>query len=281
MRVVAWEAVGAVPPKGLVEARLRLHHAAQLVAAVGRSLAPAQADDGHTSLEWRRSPRGLVGQDVPGPVAWRASLWLEELAVVLRVGDTEVGTLGLLGQTRDEAFAWLVTKAKDLGAPAGKLTLAAPYSLPDHALARGGAFEALADGSFAELGHWFANGDAVLRGAAEGWARAAAVRVWPHHFDVGSVLPLGTGGGDDAPSLGIGLSPGDESIAEPYFYVTAWPARASLPELPAGGHWHREGWTGAVLTGSEIVAAGDGAAQAATAYAFLSGTIAALGSAPP
>jgi hypothetical protein len=276
MRLIAWEAVGAVAPTRLVEGRLRLHHAAQLVAAAGRSLVPARPDDGHTSLEWGRKPRGLVGQEVPGPVPWRAMLLPEDLAVVLLAGEEELSRLALAGMTRDEAFAWLVTKAKDLGAPSGKLSLAAPYSLPDHALGQGSAFEALTDGSFAELGRWFANGDSVLRANAEGWPGAAPVRVWPHHFDVGSVLPLRAGSGEDAPSLGIGLSLGDDSIAEPYFYVTAWPARASLPDLPAGGHWHRQGFTGAVLTGSEVVAAGDGAAQVAAAVSFFMGTIAVL-----
>ncbi len=101
------------------------------------------------------------------------------------------------------------------------------------------------------------------------------MRVWPHHFDVGSVLPLGAQQGEDAPSIGIGLSPGDEGIAEPYFYSTLWPApdTESLPPLPAGGRWNRDGWTGAVLTGSAITAAGDGAVQAAEAGAFLTSAV--------
>ncbi len=134
-------------------------------------------------------------------------------------------------------------------------------------------FAAPADGSLVELARWFADGEALLRGVAEGWAGAAPVRVWPHHFDVGSVLPLGPAAGESAPSIGIGLSPGDEGIDEPYLYVTPWPAPETLPELPAGGRWHREGWTGAVLTGSEIVAAGAGEPQVALATAFLTGTV--------
>jgi len=31
--------------------------------------------------------------------------------------------------------------------------------------------------------------------------------------------------------------------------------------LPAGGHWHREGWFGAVLTGTRLLAAADGPAD--------------------
>lgn len=133
-------------------------------------------------------------------------------------------------------------------------------------------------GSSARLARWFADGDAQLRPLAASWPGAAPVRVWPHHFDIGSVLPLGDGHGEDAPSIGAGLSPGDDGIPEPYLYVTPWPAPPAdaLPSLPAGGRWHREGWTGAVLTGGEIVAAGEGTAQAEAARAFLAGMVEAL-----
>jgi hypothetical protein len=102
--------------------------------------------------------------------------------------------------------------------------------------------------------------------------------MWPHHFDVGVVLPLAKGEGGDALSIGAGLSPGDEGIHEPYFCVTPWPPppAESLPDLPAGGRWHREGWIGAALLGSEGVVAGDGEAQAARARAFLARTVEAL-----
>jgi hypothetical protein len=63
-------------------------------------------------------------------------------------------------------------------------------------------------------------------------------------------------------SIGVGMTPGDGNYAEPYWYVSPWPYPTSpqLPDLPAGA-WHTEGWTGAVLTGTDVVAAGDAAAQ--------------------
>jgi hypothetical protein len=221
MMTLGGEPLGKVSPRQLTGARLLLHHAAQLVAAVGRCLVAPRPDDGHTSLEWRAEARALAGQEVPGPRPWRAALRPDGLALAVLARDAEVGRLPLSGRTRAEAFAWIVDRAGALGAP---------------------------------------------------------VRVWPHHVDVGSVLPLGGGHGEGAASIGVGLSPGDEAIAEPYFYVTPWPPPPadSLPELPAGGRWRREGWTGAVLTGSEIVAAGGGAAQAAEASTFLDGTVEAL-----
>jgi hypothetical protein len=82
----------------------------------------------------------------------------------------------------------------------------------------------------------------------------------PHHFDIASVVSLdGTSGGLAARSVGVGLSPGDESYPEPYFYVSPWPYPATRkgPALPAGAHWHTEGFFAAVLTGSKLVDTGD------------------------
>jgi hypothetical protein len=272
MRVVVWEALGAAPPLTLAPERLVLHHAAQLVAAVGRSLVPPRPDDGHTSLEWVAG--ALVGQEVAGPRPWAAALRPSDLSLVVVAAGVEAGRLALAVRTRDEAFEWLRGIAEGLGVPSGRLKFDAPYKIPDHPIAAGAPFPAPTRNT-AELARWFADGSALLRGIASQQPDAAPVRVWPHHFDAGSVLPLGAPYRGESPSIGIGLSPGDEGIAEPYFYATLWPGPDpdSLPPLPAGGRWQREGWTGAVLTGSEIVAAGDGAGQAAAASAFLTSAI--------
>ena len=259
-------------PQALGEARLVLHHAAQLVAAVGRGLVPPRPDDGHTSLEWLGAVRALAGQTVDGPRPWRAALRPDDLVLaVLTDGSSRELPLG--GRTRAEASRWLAREAGAAGAPTGTLRFEAPYALPPTAVADGAAFPAGPDDARAELARWLANADGLLRAAAGAWPGAAPVRVWPHHFDVGSVLPLVAGAGEEGPSIGIGLSPADEGIKEPYWYVTLWPRPTGpLPALPAG-HWHTEGWTGALLTGSELVAAGDGAAQAALAARFVSGAV--------
>ncbi len=273
MQVLDWKPLGGAPARALTETRLLLHHAVQLVAAVGRSLVPAVLDDGHTSLEWDRSSESLVGQEVPGIIRWRAALRPRDLSLAVLGDNGETDRLALAGRTMSEAFAWLGDRARDLGAAPGRLSLEAPYSLPAHAVGSGALFALPDDTSLVELAHWFADGDLLLRGVASGWVGAAPVRVWPHHFDVGSVLPVSTAKGGEATTLGIGLSPGDEGIAEPYLYVTPWPLPEPLPDLPSGGRWHREGWTGAVLTGSEVVAAGAAEAQAESARAFLTGSV--------
>ncbi len=215
---------------------------------------------------------------MPGPRPWRATLRPDPLSLAVLADGEEVDRLALTGLTRGAALEWLAAAARGLGAPDGRISLASPYALPPHPVESGAAFGAPSDGSAAELVRWLANGDVLVRSVAGGWPGAAPVRLWPHHFDLGSVLPLAGAGGEDAASIGIGLSPGDDTIAEPYLYVTPWPPPPAdrLPALPASGRWHREGWTGALLTGTEIVAAGRGEAQAALAREFLERTAAML-----
>ncbi len=274
-----WGALGEVSPRELADTRSLLHQAVQLVAAVGRCLVTPVADDGHTSLEWLSAETCLAGQPVPGPRPWRAALQIAEPALVVLVDGTAMAAHPLSGLTRQEAFAWLSHVAEERGAAPGRLTLDAPYAIPRHPFGGGAPFSADRP-TLQEIALWFANADSLLRETASAWPGAAPVRVWPHHFDVGSVLPLSAAraenGGENAPSIGVGLSPGDEAIAEPYLYVTPWPPprpEEPLPALPRGGRWHREGWAGALLTATDIVSAGGGEAQAATAEGFLEGAI--------
>jgi hypothetical protein len=234
-----WEPLGAVPPGDLVAARLVLHWAAQLVASVGAALLPPLPDDSHTALTW--SAGRFVGQAVEGrTTALRAH------DLLLSAGERE---LALPGVTRADALAWL-------GAAFGRSGAlpAYPHLPPAHPVGGDAPFPAAGDGC-AELARWYANATFLLEPIAAR-PEAGPVRVWPHHFDIATLLDLGGG-----KTLGVGLSPGDASYAEPYFYVTPYPypEDRSGPPLPVG-KWHTESWFGAVLIGGEVT--GADAAQA-------------------
>ena len=215
-------------PRELVPARLLLHHAVQLVAAVGRSLVPARA--GRRSHEPGVAPRAAEprGTEVPGPRPWRAALCPTSCRLVVLAEGDEVGRLALVGRTLARGLRVARRAGPRARARRPRLSLDAPYTLPAHPLRRGAPFAVPGDGSLARSS---GAGSPTGMRFCVAWPRAgsaaAPVRVWPHHFDVGSVLPLGGAVGEGAPSIGIGLSPGDETIAEPYLYVTPWPR---LPE---------------------------------------------------
>lgn len=89
------------------------------------------------------------------------------------------------------------------------------------------------------------------------------IQVWPHHFDLSMIWLPGHKVADQDPAneeyadkqMNFGFAFGDDSFAEPYFYVTAYPLPAALPgtTLPAGSTWKSEGFSGAVLLYRDLV----------------------------
>lgn len=83
------------------------------------------------------------------------------------------------------------------------------------------------------------------------------LQLWPHHFDISLLwlpgeLIAGQNPADEEQAdkqMNFGFTLGDEGIAEPYFYITAYPLPEALPAtpLPAGCYWHTTSFTGAAL----------------------------------
>jgi hypothetical protein len=270
---VTWKALGKVAPDQLSEVRLQLHWAAQLLSAPGTSLLPAREDYSHTNLGWDSALSVLSGRNV-GPRASRAGLVFEALELTLIEARRERASIRLAGRTMQQGLAWL--GAELAGAEAARLALPG-HEMPSHGVGDGGVFSEAGAGSRAELATWFSNAFGVIRDAVADEAGASAVRCWPHHFDVASLVRLDTGGSaNEARSIRVGFSPGDSSYDQPYFYVTPWPYPDSvaLPPLPSGASWHTEGWTGAVLTAERVLSVAS-AQQQRTAREVLAAAIAA------
>ena len=255
----AWEKLGGVAPRDLTETRLQLHWASQLVAAVGSSLVPAKPDDSHTALTCDVERSLLLSAETGTSPRRRAALSVPDFRLVLL--DDELRELDgwtLDGKTLQQGLDWL-------GSELSGSALSVPdYDMPHHAIQDGAAFRWERPEAFNELALWFKNTARVLRSLDIGDDLC-----WPHHFDLAALITLG---GDK--TIGVGLSPGDTSYDEPYWYVAPWPhpAARDLPELQMG-HWHTEGFVAAILTGSDITADDDPAQQGAKLDAFLDATI--------
>ena len=244
-------ALGAVFPLELSQARLTLHWAAQLVSAPGASLLPAQADDSHTNLGWDSELGMLVGRNV-GAQHLRAALVFDGLELLVLDGERERASLRLAGRTMSQALAWL---GREVAGDETALTLPV-YEMPADPIGEGAPFSDAGAAARTELAVWFAEAFASIRKVVAADRSASPVRCWPHHFDVASLITLDAGvGAEEARSIGVGFSPGDGSYDQPYFYVTPWPypETEELPPLAAGAQWHRDGWTGAVLTAERVI----------------------------
>jgi|SRR5579884_3493342 len=252
----------------LSDARLQLHHAAQLATALGISYLEPKADDSHTNLEWLSSLRALASNRVRAAAGGvRVGLVIRDLALVVLRDGAVTATRALTGETNDAAASWVRNQLAALGLDGNRYSLRRHYELPPHAVAAGAAYDADTR-DLEQLA--FAFGDA--HDALEFIRRdrgGTDVRCWPHHFDVATLLTPRTGA-----SVGAGMEPGDGSYDEPYYYVNAYPqpdATRLVAALGGGGHWHTHEWIGAVLPASRLSA--DGGAQRAQIAAFLTSAV--------
>jgi hypothetical protein len=237
----------------LTDARLQLHHAAQLATATGISYLPAQPDDSHTNLEWIESLRALAGHVIPAPQPFRAVVQPADLSLSVVGEDGQIVTSTLLnGLTMEDAANWLRARIAERGADGDRLTLKRHYEIPAHAVDDGATFETKNAAAFAQLDGWYFAANRALeyvRGSITGRG-ASEIRCWPHHFDIATLIDVGNGR-----SIGVGMEPGDQYYDEPYFYVNMSPSpkpSAATAALAGGGTWHTKEWVGAVLPGSRI-----------------------------
>jgi hypothetical protein len=273
-----WETLGAVDPRRLTDARLQLHWAAQAASAVGKLLASPQPDLSHQSFHWWEGARCLPQSPIPAVVPFRSAV--RPAPPALTLFDEAGGLLAELplhGRTLHDAYAWVAGNVeRRLGRPLPG-PLERPAGLPDHPVGRGARFDSGDAAAFAELGRYFAGAHRLLTALTGRTPGASPVRCWPHHFDIATRIQLDgpTGDPEKAPAIGVGLSPGDATYDEPYFYVAPWPypENPPLPALPSGGTWHRERWLGAVLLAEAFVGASTNGAQYRRIQEFLDAAV--------
>jgi hypothetical protein len=247
----------SVDPRTLATTRRALHHAALLVSAVGRSLAPHQPGFRHAALFWERGEGRLAGWPVTtsgGEI--RAVLDLANAAIALEPG----AWFPLRGATADAALRWLRESLASDG-----IAVRRPGDMPPGPLADESTFDPDPAAAGA-LAAWFDLADERLAEVASAHDVPLPLPCWPDHFDLAAVVKIPPPAPPDA-QVTLGFSPGDGTVDEPYWYVTAWPmppGRVAEIPAPAGGRWQVEGWQGLVLTATTVAGAPDAGATVST-----------------
>lgn len=270
-RRCSWKRLGAVLPTELAAARIELHYAAQSVSGVGRTFVPTRADDSHTSLQWMYRRGALSSQCVEGTRSVTAELQLSRLALQVFADDQFVDELLLEELTAGAADRWIADAVVRCAGRSGARRLTPiHYDLPPRRLSQEGPFRVDLSADYSELSRWFNNAAIVLDAVREREPRSSPIRCWPHHFDIATLIDLGEGR-----SVGVGLSPGDASYEQPYFYVGPYPypSLKALLKFAGPGHWHTHGFVAAVLTGQQILAAAEAEPQRALVNTFLDSAI--------
>jgi hypothetical protein len=258
-----WGNLGTVDPRNLANARLQLHWATQLISALPDAAFDRLPDDSQSNLGWVDELGALLSRPLPGG---RAAGLLPGSLELLVVDDSggQVDRLELAGRTLDEGLSWLSTVTA-LGDSEPHPALR-DYDMPDHPVASGQPFAIDNGAAFAEITRWIAIGHATLDGLRSSHAGWSDVRLWPHHFDLGTIVTLeASGDPSQGRSIGAGMSLGDMWYAEPYFYVNPYGLDSRpdvMPELPQPAHWHTESWFGAAVTATALLNQGDPASRA-------------------
>ena len=180
--------------------------------------------------------------------------------------------LKLEGQPSAEVASWLDKTLSEFGvdtalAPGDKVRDTTPFEGYSPAQAR-------------SLGRVFAAVDAQLETfRAEIREETSPIQLWPHHFDLSMIWLPGPKVPDQDPAdeeyadkqMNFGFVPGDATVPEPYFYVTAYPLPDALPgtTLPPGTEWKSDGFSGAVLLYSDLARTAEPGAYLQTLWTSL------------
>ena len=266
---IQWISAGEIGPRDLVDARIQLHWALQPVTAFADCALEHLPDDSQANLGWRDDFEALVGRQRPDGLS--AGLRIPDMTLLVFGDDGAISEgVSLEGRTIDWAVAWLEQAVSTrTGGPPERPIRVRDYEMPQHRVAEGASFTIEDPQVFAEVAGWFANGNLALSeltSSDNGWAE---VRCWPHHFDLGTLINL------EPSSIGAGFSPGDHWYGEPYFYLNPYGLAeppGNRPSLDSGGHWHIEGWFGAVLPATRILETPEDVQESAV-VSFLRGAV--------
>lgn len=251
-----WRITGTTPPQDFTKIRLPLHYAVQFLAVVGATFTDPKPDHSHTSFAWNSALNLFVSHPIPAPAPFQVALDPISLGLIMldELGQ-KWGAFALAQRRIDEGLFWLQQAISARGADVDQLTLEKVLDqLPDHALAHGARFDPHYTQLRQELTSYYHNTALLLQLVVASTPGASPIHIWPHHFDMATLLSVDAPSPGDSVSIGVGFSPGDSGYEEPYWYVTPWPYPACqhLPALAGGGTWHTTGWMGAILIASQL-----------------------------
>lgn len=251
-----WIKLRDFPKETLSEARKQIHQAVQLIAITGRCFNPKDTGDTFAALIWLDKQKVLSSRYWNGN-KHRSALNISNLELkIIDLKNNPIASLQLNNETYDSAFTWLSEQANKLGYDTNRLNKELPYQIPVYRYANGKPFGSGNISILKEIEKYYANANSVLEEIRVKNSNASVVSCWPHHFDIATLLTIEKGRDQEqTKTIGVGMSPGDDSYNEPYFYISPWPYpedKKNLPELMPGC-WHTEGWFGAVLTSSKII----------------------------
>jgi len=232
------------------------HHAAQFIALVGKYLINQLPDDSNTNMLYSPENKLLIGNRLSNVL--HIALHLPNL--ILHVLDKDYKSkysIPLNGKTKNEVFEELKMILEKFGTDVSQFTQELHYKIPFHDVEKTLPFNIINKESFQINAIYRDNAEIILKNVATEFTHASSVRIWPHHFDTGSYIPVEFNTKNEVvKSFGIGWAIPDNAVNEPYYYLSFWSENPiqdfnKLPS-PDSGKWMSD-WKGGVLKLSDIL----------------------------
>lgn len=274
-----WKPLGMRYTNKVHEVLLQQHHLVQNIAKVGRSLIPQKNDDSHTSLIFIPQSTLLIGAKIPGNFRLAFDMKKEGFVLINQNIESISPVLDVAGKSPDQVFYELKLALNNAGVNVLNLKNKLHYQIPKHEVDNGGLYQKSPKKEVEENINYRQNADMVMNELVRIYPKTEKIRVWPHHFDTGSYIPVAYNAiGKLSKYVGIGWSIPDAMVNEPYFYLSYSSETVSISKLPSlkVGYWEPSGWKGAILPLSELLDEKHAENQAEKAMEFFIGGIKAI-----
>lgn len=221
-----------------------IHIAAQYIAAAGISFLEKQADDSHTTLNWDVKTSSLTGQFLRED-GLHMALSYHDFSIEFRRKDRVLAKIPLSSSRHSDNVKWFVEVFRDLLFEKS-YRYAFHYTLPYEDLNDDYVFPYRDQNQLNELSTLRNLAFTVLSELSSEHNESASVRIWPHHFDTGTLLWL-----NGMESIGLGLAIPDDMMNTYYFYASGWSGHEMMDtskfQSLNQGNWKSDRWKGAVL----------------------------------
>lgn len=250
----------AIDEEAIANTRDALHAYARILGHCLKASRPKRKHWWHASL--RPSLTGLTTGVIHSDIDFELTLDLRSNLLRARTASGEAHDEPLNGQPvyqlADAVLDFLVSSG-------AKRSITADLELDRDTASN---FDAYYDEQTNLIGRVFGDVASVLAEfRAEIAEESSPIQIWPHHFDMSLLwLPGEKIPGQDPNNeeysdkqMNYGFVLGDESIPEPYFYVSAYPLPEQLAgiKFPPGVRWETTAFNGALLTYETLLQSSD------------------------
>ncbi len=184
-----WKTLTLAFNQELNDALQHQYHATQFIAMAGRHLIPQQPDDSNTNMQYLPDQELLAGNELSNGLRLAIHLTDLKLCFLDQSGKCK-NEISLIGKSKLQVFEELKKVLAGLGIDVSNFKNELHYEISSHKMDRVGSFIITDSKLFEENIKYRHNAELIMNNLVTLYPNTSSVRVWPHHYDTGSLLSV-------------------------------------------------------------------------------------------